>query len=85
MHLFFDIFHKGELFLDETGAEFASLDHAHDYLIHTLREFRRLGGHPSDFVGYDATIDITDRAHVRRVVAMRDSMDELVDPVRHAA
>jgi hypothetical protein len=85
MLFFFDIFHNGELHLDERAKEFASLDDAHDHLIDTLREFIRLGGHPSDFIGPDAAIDITDRVHVRRIVAMSSVMDELAVPIQQAA
>ena len=58
MLLFFDIFHNGELHLDEDGEEFASLEHAHNHL-DTLRKFIRLGGHRSNFASSDAAIDIT--------------------------
>ena len=32
MLLFFDILHKGELYLDVEGIEFTSFEQAHDYL-----------------------------------------------------
>ena len=85
MRLFFDIFHNGELHLDEDGEEFASLEHVHNHLVDTLHEFIRLGGHRSDFASSDAAIDITDRCHVRRIVLLRGVMDELAVPVQRAA
>ena len=84
MLLFFDIFHNGELHLDEDGEEFASLEHAHNHL-DTLRKFIRLGGHRSNFASSDAAIDITDRGHVRRIVVLRGVMEELAVPLQRAA
>ena len=85
MHLFFDIFHNGEFFLDAHGRHFASVDHARNHLIDTMREYIRLGGHPSDIDGDQAAIDITDRGQVRRIVRMRDIVQELVAPMQQAA
>ena len=44
MQVFFDIQHKGELFLDDEGQKFASVDAACDYLVHTVREYIQAGG-----------------------------------------
>ena len=43
MLLFFDILHKSELYLDDEGIEFTSVEQAHDYLANSVREFVRLG------------------------------------------
>ena len=62
MQVFFDIQHKGELFLDDEGDKFASVDAACDYLVHTVCEFIQAGGEVDDI--QDMVIDITDRGSV---------------------
>lgn len=75
MRLFFDIKHRGELFLDEEGEEFSSLGGACDHLARVL----------CTFVEYDIrdmVINITDRGKLRLVVPITDIMPE---PLARAA
>ena len=85
MLLFFDILHKGELYLDDEGIEFTSFEQAHDYLANTVREFLRIGGDPYAFDGSQTVVDITDRMHRRRTLRMADVMSELAEPLHKAA
>lgn len=74
MLFFFDIFHNGELHLDEDGQDFPTLEHANAHLINALRELVRMDEDPLDRAGGpDAVIDITDRGRVRQIVAIATS------------
>ena len=74
MHLFFDIEHRGELFLDEEGEQFISLGAACDHLAGVLCEFLRSGG-DADAIR-EMVVDITDRGQIRLVVPIIDVMPE---------
>jgi hypothetical protein len=80
MHLFFDIQHRGDLFLDDEGARFKSLDAACDHLARVLCEFVHTGGELDDI--RDMVVDITDRGKVRLIVPI---IDILPEPVQRAA
>ena len=80
MHLFFDIQHRGELFLDEEGEQFTSLGAACDHLADVLCEFLQSGAEVDDLA--DMIIDITDRGRVRLIVPVIDLVRE---PLPHAA
>ena len=84
MLLFFDIFHRDELHLDDEGKEFATLDDAHAHLIDTMREFMQMSQDAEGFVRPDTVIDITDRQHVRRILPMAE-ITEIATPMRDAA
>ena len=53
MQVFFDIQHKGELFLDQEGHKFASVDAACDYLVLTVCGFIQAGGEVDDIRDID--------------------------------
>jgi hypothetical protein len=80
MHLFFDIQHRGELFLDEEGEEFPSLGNACDHLARVLCAFVESGGEFDDI--RDMVVNITDRGKLRLVVPITDIMPE---PLARAA
>ncbi len=80
MHLFFDIQHRGELFLDEEGEEFPSLGNACDHLARVLCAFVESGGEFDDL--RDMVVNITDRGKLRLVVPITDIMPE---PLARAA
>jgi hypothetical protein len=65
MHLFFDIQHRGELFLDEEGEEFSCMGGACDHLARVLCAFVESGGELDDI--RDMVINITDRGKLRLV------------------
>lgn len=79
MQLFFDIQHRGELFLDEDGEQFVSVGAACDHLADVLYEFLHSGGDIDDI--RDMVIDITDRGKVRLIVPVID----IARPVPRAA
>ncbi len=74
MHLFFDIQHRGELFLDEEGEEFSSMGGACDHLARVLCAFVQSGGELDDI--RDMVINITDRGKLRLVVPITDILPE---------
>ena len=80
MHLFFDIQHRGELFLDDEGEEFSSLGNACDHLARVLCTFVESGGELDDI--RDLVVDITDRGKLRLVVSISDIMPK---PLARAA
>jgi hypothetical protein len=80
MQLFFDIQHRGELFLDEEGEQFVSLGAACDHLADVLCDFLHSGGGIDDI--RDMVIDITDRGKVRLIVPV---IDIVRDPLPRAA
>ena len=80
MHLFFDIHHRGEVFLDDEGEQFSTLGAACDHLAQMLREFVRSGGEFENI--RDMVVNITDRGKLRLVVPITDIMPE---PLARAA
>ena len=59
MHLFFDIHHRGEVFLDDEGEQFSSLGAACDHLAQVLCEFVHSGGEFENI--RDMVVNVTDR------------------------
>ena len=80
MHLFFDIQHRGDLYLDDEGEHFKSLDAACGHLARVLCEFVHTGGELDDI--RDMVVDITDRGKMRLIVPI---IDILPEPVLRAA
>ena len=80
MHLFFDIHHRGEVFLDDEGEQFSSLGAACDHLARVLCEFVHSGGEFENI--RDMVVNITDRGKLRLVVPITDIMSE---PLARAA
>jgi hypothetical protein len=80
MHLFFDIQHRGDLYLDDEGEHFTSLDAACGHLALVLCEFVHTGGEFGDI--RDMVVDITDRGKTRLIIPI---IDILPEPVLRAA
>jgi hypothetical protein len=80
MHLFFDIEYRGDLYLDDEGEQFNSLDAACGHLARVLCAFVHTGGELADI--RDMVVDITDRGKVRLMVPIIDILQE---PVLRAA
>jgi hypothetical protein len=72
MHLFFDIQHRGELFLDDEGEQFRSLGSACDHLAHVLCAYAHSGGDLDDIRGM--VVNINDRGKTHLVVPILDIM-----------
>ena len=80
MNLFFDIQHRGDLYLDDEGEHFKSLDAACGHLARVLCEFVDTGGELDDI--RDMVVDNTDRVKVRLIVPI---IDILPQPIQRAA
>ena len=80
MHLFFDIQYGGDLYLDDEGEHFQSLDAACGHLARVLCTFLATGGELKDI--RDMVVDITDRGKLRLIVPI---IDILPEPVLQAA
>ena len=80
MHVFFDIQYRGDLYLDDEGEHFQSLDAACGHLARVLCTFVHTGGELDDI--RDLVVDITDRGTMRLIVPI---IDILPKPVLRAA
>ena len=80
MHLYFDIQHRGDLFLDDEGEEFLSIGAACDHLAQVLCAFTHSGGDIADV--RDMVVAITDRGKIHLVVPI---IDILPEPLPRAA
>jgi hypothetical protein len=80
MHLFFDIQYREDLYLDDEGEHFNSLDAACGHLARVLCAFVHTGGELDDI--RDMVVDITDRGKVRLIVPI---IDILPQPIQRAA
>jgi hypothetical protein len=80
MHLYFDIQHRGDFFLDDEGKEFGSIGAACDHLAQVLCAFVHSGGDVADI--QEMVVDITDRGKIHLVVP---TIDIVPEPLPHAA
>ena len=80
MHIYFDIQHRGDFFLDDEGEEFRSIGAACDHLAQVLCAFLHSDGDPGDI--RDMVVAMTDRGNIHLVVPISDILPK---PLSRAA